>query len=161
MRGHKKLAKEVATRMAILQAEGASPFVVTPTYALTSTLSFYLPGQPETYCLSWNYGMTAQPVNQHDLWHPNPRHEQDAFRRRAAIIVDDSNRPPNFANQMIEKGVFNQLISIERIFVREQGVIVGTWDIAICREYKGLTGYKQNPIVRGVASIKGSQAGRR
>ncbi|MGO9468633.1 MAG: glycosyltransferase family 39 protein [Isosphaeraceae bacterium] len=147
MRGHKKLAEEVAKRMAAVQAEGGSPFVVTPTYALTSTLSFYLPGQPETYCLSWNYGMTAQPVNQHDLWHPNPRHEQAAFRGRAAIIVDDSNMPPNFANQMIEKGVFDHLVSIERIFVREQGVVVGTWDIAICREYKGLTGYKQNPIV--------------
>ena len=109
MRGHKKLAEEVAKRMAVLQAEGASPFVLTPTYALTSTLSFYLPGQPETYCLSWNYGMTAQPVNQHDLWHPNPRHEPAAFRGRAAIIVDDSNMPPNFANHMIEKGVFGQI----------------------------------------------------
>jgi hypothetical protein len=161
MRGHKKLAEEVAKRMAALQAEGASPFVVTPTYALTSTLSFYLPGQPDTYCLSWNYGMTAQPVNQHDLWHPNPRHDQAAFRGRAAIVVDDSNMPPNFANQMIEKGVFDQLVSIDRIFVREQGVVVGTWDIAICRDYKGLTGYKQNPIVRGIASIKGARAGRR
>jgi len=161
MRGHKQLAEEVAKRVSALQAEGASPFVLTPTYALTSTLSFYLPGQPETYCLSWNYGMTARPVNQHDLWHPNPRHEQATFRGRPAIIVDDSNMPPNFANHMIEKGVFGQLVSIDRIFVREQGVVVGTWDIAICREYKGLSGYKQNPLVRGVASIEGARAGRR
>jgi hypothetical protein len=161
MRGHRKLAEEVAARMSALQAEGVSPFVLTPTYALTSTLSFYLPDQPETYCLSWNYGMTSNPVNQHDLWHPNPRHEQDAFRGRPAIIVDDSNRPPNFANQMIEKGVFDQLTSIDRIVVRERGVVVGTWDIAICRKYRGLNGYKQNPIVRGVASIDRAQAGRR
>lgn len=159
MRGHKQLAEEVAKRIAAVQAEGPTPFVLTPTYALTSTLSFYLPGQPETYCLSWNYGMTPQPVNQHDLWHPNPRHEQSAFRGRTAIIVDDSNMPPNFANQMMEKGVFGHMVSIDRIFVREQGVVVGTWDIAVCRDYKGLAGYKQNPITRGgVASSKGARA---
>jgi len=161
MRGHRTLADEVAKRLDALKAEGVSPFVVTPTYALTSTLSFYLPGQPETYCLSWNYGMTAQPVNQHDLWHPNPRHDQAAFRGRPAVIVDDSNKPPNFANQMLEKGVFGQMVSNDRIVVRERGVIVGTWDIAVCREYKGLAGYKQNPIARGVASIKDTRASRR
>jgi hypothetical protein len=156
MRGHKALAAEVAKRVATLRAEGASPFIVTPTYALSSTLSFFLPGQPDTYCLSWNYGMTAQPVNQHDLWHPNPRHEEAAFRGRPAVIVDDSNKPPNFANHMVEKGVFDHMLSNDRIFVRERGVIVGTWDIAICREYKGLTDYQQNPIARGVASSRDS-----
>jgi 4-amino-4-deoxy-L-arabinose transferase-like glycosyltransferase len=146
MRGHKQLAEEVAKRVAALKAEGLSPFVLTPTYALTSTLAFYLPGQPQTYCLSWNYGMTAQPVNQHDLWHPNPRHEQAAFLGRPAVIIDDSNMPPNFANQMMEKGVFGHMDSNERIFVRERGVIIGTWDISVCRDYKGLGGYKQNPV---------------
>jgi hypothetical protein len=148
MRGHKQLAAEVEKRVAMLEAEGASPFVLTPTYALASTLSFYLPGQPETYCLGWNYGMTSQPVNQHDLWHPNPRHEQSAFRGRPAVIIDDSNMPPNFANQMMEKGVFGHMDSNERIVIREQGVVIGTWDISVVRDYKGLAGYKQNPIAR-------------
>ena len=77
--------------------------MLTPTYGLASTLSFYLPGQPETYCLSWNYGMTAKPVNQHDLWHPNPRHEPAAFQARAAIVVEDANMPPNRAKHMFQK----------------------------------------------------------
>jgi hypothetical protein len=90
--------------------------------------------------------MTSHPVNQHDLWHPNPRHEQAVFRGRPAIIVDDSNMPPNFANQLRGKGVFGHLDSIERVFVRDHGVVVGAWDIAIVRDYKGLDGYKQTPL---------------
>ena len=119
-----------------------SPFVLTPTYGLTSTLSFYLPGQPETYCLSWNFGMTPQPVNQHDLWRPNPRHDPDVFRRRPAVIVEDSNMPPSYTMHMLKKGVFGRIDSTERLVVRERGVIVGSWDIAICHDYHGLAGYQ-------------------
>ena len=61
MRGHQVLARAVEETVAALDAKGESPFVLTPTYGLASTLSFYLPGQPETYCLSWNYGMTPSP----------------------------------------------------------------------------------------------------
>ena len=70
MRGHQALARAVQERMVALEARGESPFVLTSTYGLASTLSFYLPGQPQTYCLSWNFGMTAKPVNQHDLCIP-------------------------------------------------------------------------------------------
>jgi 4-amino-4-deoxy-L-arabinose transferase-like glycosyltransferase len=148
MRGHQALAQAVAERLAALQARGESPFILTPTYGLTSTLAFYLPGQPETYCLSWNFGMTQQPVNQHDLWHPNPRNEPEAFRRRPTIVVDDANLPPSFANHMFEKGVFGRLESIERFDVRDRGLVVGSWLIAICRDYRGIAGYVQNPLRR-------------
>jgi 4-amino-4-deoxy-L-arabinose transferase-like glycosyltransferase len=148
MRGHQVLARAVAERLAALEAQGSSPLVLTPTYGLTSTLSFYLPGQPETYCLSWNYGMTSQPVNQHDLWHPNPRHDPDAFRNRPVVVVDDANMPPSYSKHMVKKGVFGRLESLDRLVVRERGVIVGAWDIAICQDYHGVAGYKQNPLSR-------------
>jgi hypothetical protein len=148
LRGHQALARAVASRMAALKAHGASPYVLTPTYALTSTLSFYIPGQPETYCLSWNYGMTAQPVNQHDLWHPNPRHDPSAFRDRPAIVVEDANMPPSVAQHMVGKGVFERLESTDRLVARERGVIVGAWDVSVCHNYRGLAGYKQRPLVR-------------
>ena len=148
LRGHQVLARAVQERVKALQAREASPFVLTPTYGLASTLSFYLPGQPETYCLSWNFGMTPQPVNQHDLWHPNPRHDPDAFRARAAIVVEDANMPPNWANHMFRKRVFGRLESTERVTVHERDVIVGAWDISICHDYQGIAGYKQTPVVR-------------
>ena len=155
MRGHQALARAVAKAMVALDGKGESPFVLTPTYGLASTLSFYLPGQPDTYCLSWNYGMTPQPVNQHDLWHPNPRHDPAAFRARAAIVVEDANMPPNWAYHMFQKRVFGSLESTERVTVREHGVIVGAWDISICHDYRGLAGYEQ--FVPGRRRLAGHQ----
>jgi hypothetical protein len=148
MRGHRVLARAVAKQMVALEERGLAPFVLTPTYGLASTLAFYLPGQPETYCLSWNFGMTSQPVNQHDLWHPNPRHDPDAFRNRAAIVVEDANMPPNWAKHMNRKKVFGQLESTERVTVTERGLVVGAWDISVCHDYHGIAGYKQNSLVR-------------
>jgi hypothetical protein len=144
MRGHKVLAQAVAAKLAALEAQGSTTFVLTPTYALTATLSFYLPGQPETYCLSWNFGMTPEPVNQHDLWHPNPRHDPQAFRGKVAVVVEDANLPPSFAKQMVQKGVFRRMDAIDRVIVTERGVIVGAWDVTVCYDYHGLAGYKQN-----------------
>ncbi len=146
LRGHQVVARAVAEKVRALEANGESPFVLTATYGLTSTLSFYLPGQPETYCLSWNYGMTAAPVNQHDLWHPNPRHDPEFFKNRPAVIVEDSNMPPSFSLHMTRKGVFRRIDSSERLVVRERGVIIGSWDIAVTRDYQGLAGYKQNRV---------------
>jgi hypothetical protein len=144
MRGHKELARAVGQRLDALRAEVASPFVITPTYALTSTMEFYLPGQPETYCLSWNYGMTTQPVNQHDLWHPNPRTDAAAFRGRPAVVVEDANMPPSYSTHLYHKQVVGQMGPIERVEVKEHGVVVGAWDITVCRDYRGVAGYQQN-----------------
>jgi hypothetical protein len=164
MRGHQELARAVARRVEALRAEGASPFVVTPTYALTSTLEFYLPGQPQTYCLSWNFGMTPRPVNQHDLWHPNPRNDPEPFRGRPAVVVEDANMPPSYSTHLLHKRVFGRAGPIERIEVRERGVIVGAWDITVCRDYLGTAGYQQNPPWRpgqaGGGHGKGRSAGR-
>jgi 4-amino-4-deoxy-L-arabinose transferase-like glycosyltransferase len=144
MRGHQALARAVQERVEAIRGRGESPFVLTTTYGLASTLSFYLRDQPETYCLAWNFGMTPKPVNQHDLWHPNPRHDPEAFRNRTAIIVDDCNMPPNNAKHMVRKKVFGSLDSLEQVDVKERGALVGSWDIAICRDYRGIAGYKQN-----------------
>jgi hypothetical protein len=146
LRGHQELARAVERRIEGLVTEGRSPFVLTPTYGLAATLSFYLPGWPETYCLSWNYGMTGQPVNQHDLWHPNPRNDPHAFRGRTAVVVEDANMPPNYSLILAHKGVVGRIEPIERIVVREQGVIVGAWDLTVCHDYRGLDGYVQSEI---------------
>jgi 4-amino-4-deoxy-L-arabinose transferase-like glycosyltransferase len=145
MRGHQELARAVQRRVEELERRGARPFVVTPTYALTSTLSFYLPGQPETYCLSWNFGMTQRPVNQHGLWHPNPRNDPSAFAGRPFLVVEDANMPPNYATILYHKQVIGRIEPIERITVKERGVIVGAWDIAVCHDYHGIASYQQNP----------------
>jgi hypothetical protein len=148
MRGHQELARAVGRKLEDLRAAGASPFVLTPTYALTSTLEFYLPGQPETYCLSWNFGMTDRPVNQHDLWHPNPRNDAGPFLGRPLIVVEDANMPPSYSTHLVDKGVVEGAEPIERIEVKEHGVIVGAWDITVCHGYRGLADYKQKAPYR-------------
>src|SRR5262249_4067090 len=115
MRGHPELARAVQGCVDALRAEGFSPFVLTPTYALSSPLSFHLAGQPETYCLSWTAGAITRPVNQHDLWHPNPRHDPAAFRGRPAVVVEDANMPPNYAMILARTGVVGGTGPIERI----------------------------------------------
>ncbi len=144
MRGHQELARAVARQVDALRSEGSSPFVVTPTYALTSTLEFYLPGQPETFCLGWNYGMTPRPVNQHDLWHPNPRNDPKPFLGRPVVLVEDANMPPSYATHLLHKDVVGSIESAERVEVRERGIIVGAWDISVCRDYHGIAHYQQN-----------------
>jgi hypothetical protein len=144
MRGNARLAEAVEDQLASLRAGGEDPFVLTPTYTLASTLAFYLPGQPETYCLTWTYGMTRRAANQHDLWHPNPRHDAEAFRNRPAVVVEDANLPPNFAHAMERTKVFGHAGETTRVVVRERGVVVGAWDVTVCRDYRGVEGYVQN-----------------
>ena len=144
MRGHQELARAVERRLEVLRATGASPFVITPTYALTSTLEFYLPGQPLTYCLSWNYGMSSRPVSQHDLWHPNPRQDPVPFRGRPVVVVEDANMPPSYSEHLLHKRVVGRTDPVERIEVKERGVTVGAWDITVCYDYWGVAGYEQN-----------------
>jgi hypothetical protein len=59
--------------------------------------------------------------------------------------------PPNYAMLLYNKGVFASAGTIERIVVRDRGVIVGAWDITVCRDFRGIAGYKQNPLVRQAA----------
>lgn len=159
MRGHQELARAVAHRVEVLRAEGASPFVVTPTYALSATLEFYLPGQPQTYCLSWNFGMSPRPVNQHDLWHPNPRNDPSEFVGRPLVVVEDANMPPSYSTLLYHKQVVSRMEPVERIEVREREVVVGAWDITVCRDYRGIANYVQNPAFRPGAG-KARKAGR-
>jgi hypothetical protein len=144
MRGHQELARAVQRTIERLGTRGMPSFVLTPTYVLASTLEFYLPAQPETYCLGWNFGMTPQPVNQHDLWHPNPRHDPEAFHGRAAILVEDANTPPNWARQQVRKKVLGRMESTERVTVYARGLAVAAWDISVCHDYHGIAGYPQN-----------------
>jgi hypothetical protein len=148
MRGHQELARAVNRKLESLRAGGASPFVITPTYALTSTLEFYLPGQPETYCLSWNFDMTLEPVNQHDLWHPNPRNDPGPFLGRSLVVVEDANMPPSYSTHLRDKHVVDRIEPIERLEVKEHGVTVGAWDITVCHDYRGIAEYRQNAPYR-------------
>ena len=138
VRGSRELAADVGGRFAALRAQGLDPFILTPTYTLASNLSFYLPGQPEVYCLSWSPGMPLRAVNQHDLWRPNPRFDLTAFQGRPAIVVAESQPSVNYARAMVKGGLFRHAYPTERITVDRSRVRVAAWDVTICADYRGL-----------------------
>ncbi len=145
MRGHRQLAEAVEKAADSLRAEGANPFVLSSTYGMASLLDFYLPGHPETYALAWTYKMGQAPANQHDLWHPNPRNDPQAFLGRPAVVVEDANLPPNFAQALAKKGVF-RTAEPTRVVAIERGLVVGAWDVSICRDYRGIANFRQSGV---------------
>lgn len=136
MRGHRQLAPEVARRFASMKAEGLDPFILTSTPYLASELTFYMTGHPEVYCLAFSYD-PYRPVNQHDLWHPNPRFDEVAFRGRPALVVEDAHFRPSYADAMVRHGWFARAEPPERLTARERGIDVASWDIAVARDYQG------------------------
>jgi hypothetical protein len=140
LRGHRELVPEVDRLEARLRAEGRDPFVLAPTYALASTLTFYRPGRSETYCLSWSPGMVGSVLNQHDLWHPNPRHDLDAFRGRSAVVVEEVGGPLSYARGLVELGLFARAEPAGRVVVRRGEVVIAIWNITACHDYRGPQG---------------------
>lgn len=137
MRGYRELADAVAARLGELRAAGEDPFVLAPTYTLAATLSFYLPGETEAYCLSWSPGLAATALNQHDLWHPNPRHDLDAFRHRTALVVEEPGRSAGYARTLRDLGVCGRADDPARLNVERGGLVVGSWELTVCRDYRG------------------------
>jgi hypothetical protein len=138
MRGYRELAPAVEARLASLRAQGLDPFVLVPTYTLASTLSFYLPGQPEVYCISWSPGLPLRAVNQHDLWRPNPRFDWQAFEHRPAVIVEDANVNASYAQGVTKTGTFVRVDGTERFVAKRSGLVVGAWDVSTCSDFRGL-----------------------
>lgn len=138
LRGYRDLARRVEERVQeVRETEGREPFLLTPTYTLASPLSFYRPGRPEAYCLSWSPGMAALALNQHDVWHPNPRHDVDLFRGRTAVVVEDAARPPSYARGLVDHGLFRRVGVPTRVVVRRGALVVGAWDVTVCHNYLG------------------------
>jgi 4-amino-4-deoxy-L-arabinose transferase-like glycosyltransferase len=138
MRGYAELAREVHARWLMLKAQGHDPFILTPTYTLAASLSFYLPGQPEVYCLSWSPGFPVRAVNQHDMWRPNPRFDIDDFRGRPAIVVAETKPGLNYARKLASNTVFRHAFPTEHVSAERSGLPVGMWDISICADFQGL-----------------------
>src|SRR5207237_1312820 len=110
-------------------------FLLAPDYQLASSLSFYLPGQPEVFCLGGSAGMTTNLGNQHDVWRPNPRLDPEVFRGRPAIVVDRGNAGSPFAQRATRIGLFDHAEPTIPIVIHQHGVAVAAWNVAICRNY--------------------------
>jgi 4-amino-4-deoxy-L-arabinose transferase-like glycosyltransferase len=136
LRGNRAIVPEVERLLAELRAKGEDPFILTATPYLASELTFYMAGHPEVHCIAFSY-WPDRVANQHDLWHPNPRFDLDAFRGRPAIVVGDGRMGGSYADSMVRHGWFAANEPRPRLIVRERGVAVGAWDITVARDYQG------------------------
>jgi 4-amino-4-deoxy-L-arabinose transferase-like glycosyltransferase len=79
-------ARDLAAQVSALQTETGAKTVIAGAYMTASLLSFYLPGQPDTYM-----PLSSAPYNQLVLW-PTYREVQP---HEDAIFVSETNRIPN------------------------------------------------------------------
>lgn len=143
MRGYRELGDAVESELEALRSAGEAPFVLAPAGQIASALSFYLPGQPDVYSLGWSAGMAARAVDQHDFWHPNPRHDADVFHGRPAVIVERAGGQGSYAGGLVKRGIFRASETTRRIEVRRGEALVSVWHVTVCRGYQGLTGVEE------------------
>ncbi len=137
LRGRRALATIVQERLDRLQDEGSDPFIMTPTYTLAASLSFYLQDQPETYCPGWYPTSVAMTESQHDLWHPNPRDDPEEFQGRPCIVVDEAGLSSSYAGSILRHGMFDEVGPTSKVVARKNGLAVGAWNVTVCRGFRG------------------------
>jgi hypothetical protein len=79
-------ARDLAAQVSALQTETGAKTVIAGAYMTASLLSFYLPGQPDTYM-----PLSSAPYNQLILW-PTYR---DVHPQEDALFVNETNRVPS------------------------------------------------------------------
>jgi hypothetical protein len=130
MRGWRTLAKHVDAIQSDLRAQGVEPILAASRWTLASELAFYCEGQPTLYSLGsalWDR------QSQFDLWRPNPIRDPARFHGRTFILVNSGRPPPEILD------AFDTVDSLPTIRYEEDGQLITTWDIAICRGFRGFS----------------------
>jgi 4-amino-4-deoxy-L-arabinose transferase-like glycosyltransferase len=112
-------SRDLAAQIAELQRKTGARFVIANKYMTAALLSFYLPGQPDTYM-----PVSSPPFNQIVLWPTyRQKHPMDD-----ALFITDSNRVP--ASVREDFAVIDPAGEIEST---EAGRTVGSFYVFICR----------------------------
>jgi len=108
---------------------GPGTFIICEQRLLTSRTAFYTPGQPRAY----QKRLSERPTSQHHLWSG-----YEGFVGSDAIYVADERR--DGAPPRIEEAFRRQFASLEerRFDARDaRGVLIRTWYLYVCRDYRG------------------------
>jgi 4-amino-4-deoxy-L-arabinose transferase-like glycosyltransferase len=112
-------SRDLAAQITELQGKTGARFVIANKYMTAALLSFYLPGQPDTYM-----PVSSPPFNQIVLW-PTYREKHPT---EDALFVADSNRVPASVTED-----FPLVEPAAEIQTAEAGRIVGKFHVFICR----------------------------
>ncbi|HEY3788489.1 MAG TPA: hypothetical protein VGL71_06520 [Urbifossiella sp.] len=127
LQGWHALAGEVdGLRERIRRESGEEPELAAMLWKLPGELSFYCRGNPPVH----SFGSALfDRHSQFDLWRPNPVADPEAFRGRTFIYVGDP--IPNV------EAIFDSVDSPMQIVYSEGGIPIATWDVWICRGFRG------------------------
>ncbi len=122
--------QDMGARMGeVTQQRFADPkhvFFMSDVYDITASLAFYLPGQPQTYCLWWS----SRRMNQYDLWGgPEGMLGWDAV---LVLKGDAAGMPPVLTD------MFASVAGPYRYVARYRDVPVRPFYYYLCYGYKGL-----------------------
>ena len=113
-------------------ADPARVFFMSDVYDTTASLAFYLPGQPQTYCLWWS----DRRMNQYDLWGgPQGRLGWDAV---LVLKGDAAGMPPVLAD------MFESVSGPYRYVASYRGAPVRPFYYYLCYGYTGLWPSRDN-----------------
>ena len=112
-------SRDLAAKVAALQAKTGAQFVIANKYMTASLLSFYLPGQPRSYM-----PVSSPPFNQLVLW-PTYRQERSSEN---ALFVSDSNQVPSSLRED-----FYDVQPADDIHTMEGGRKVNRFYVFFCR----------------------------
>ena len=112
-------SRDLAAQVASLQLRTGAGFVIANKYMTASLLSFYLPGQPETFIPT-----SSAPFNQLVIW---PTYEQVHPDEDALLVSDTSQIPSSLDSE------FAEIHSLGEITTVSHGRTIGHYHVFVCR----------------------------
>ena len=136
LRGFAERAAVVQKQVEELRKEtGQQPLVVTTRYDTSSSLAFYLPGQPFVYCIMSNVG---ERQSQYDLW-PGLNQADDAghlrFAGRPMVVVIVSDQAKVMA---VLRSAFERVGPVERMPAWYHGILLREVSMVKAYGFRGL-----------------------
>ena len=123
--GWSELAVEVdLVRKGVSDETGCEPPIAGMTWTIPGELGFYCDGHPQVF--TFGLGL-ADRFSQYDLWRPNPVLDAQAFRGRTFVYVGEA----------LPAESFDRMERVKRFTATADGVPVASWDIWICRGFRG------------------------
>jgi hypothetical protein len=115
-------SRDLAAQVSALQNASSARVVIANKYMTAALLSFYLPGQPDTFM-----PVDSPPFNQLVLW-PTYR---EKYPSEDAIYVSDSPRVPSSV-----QADFSDIQAIGEIHTSQDGRLVNRFYLSVCRRSK-------------------------
>ena len=131
LKGWRHLGAELdRLRAQVRWSDRTDPVLAGLRWDVPGLLSIYTTGQPQAYSLGLMLRYDRH--SQHDLWHPNPADDAQAFRGRTFLVVG-----PGDPSRALTPA-FESVGTPQEVVYRENGKALAVWYVCVCRGYRGI-----------------------